>query len=126
MDKRLADYLALLGADPAALDGWTIRAAQRDGEPVGFTISNGPEVHILPLVEGKSLSRRNIIEFIEPILDQFGYVTTRVPIAETEHRLRTALGFVSSWSDDTYSYWCMTRLRYARTQQGEPLCQSSS
>lgn len=125
MDKRLVDYLAGLGAGPAALEGWTVRSAARDGQFVGYVISLGPEVHILPLVEGRALSRRNIIEHIAPLLDQFGYVTTRVPIAETDHRLRTALGFERTWDDQFCSYWAMTRLRYARTQQGEPSCLSS-
>lgn len=126
MDSRLIDYLSSIGADPSSLDGWTVRTAQRDGEDCGFVLTAGPEIHILPLVPGKSISRRNIIEHVGKLLAQFGYVTTRVPLAETDHRLRTALGFEHAWDDAQCSYWCMTRLRFAHTQQGDILCQSPS
>lgn len=126
MDKRLVEYLATLGVDEKAMKGWTIYTATRDGEDVGFVISQGPEIHILPMVEKKALSRRNIIEFMMPLLARFGYVTTRVPIAETEHRLRTALGFERTWDDENFSYWALTRLRFMRTQEGEPSCLSPS
>lgn len=123
MDARLVAYLASLGTDTTVLDGWTVHTAQRDGEDVGFVFTNGPEIHILPIIERRAISRRNIIEFMQPLLDQFGYVTTRVPLAETEHRLRTALGFELTWQDHACTYWALTRLRYVRTQKGETPCQ---
>lgn len=123
MDKRLVAYLASLSADPAALVGWNIHTALRDGEEVGFCLSKGPECHILPLVDGKSLTRRNILEFLSPLIAEFGYVTTRVPITETNHRLRTALGFEPTWTDENFAYFALTRLKYARIQKGESPCQ---
>lgn len=123
MDKRLVQYLASLGTDPTALLGWTVYTAQRDGEDVGFVITRGPEIHILPMVERRAISRRNILEHINPLLEKFGYVTTRVPNAETDHRLRTALGFEQTWSDHECTYWALTRLPYARPQKGESPCQ---
>lgn len=123
MDKRLVLYLASLGTDPTALVGWTVRTVQRAGEDVGFTISRGPEIHFLPLVERRAMSRRNIIEHINPLLEQFGYATTRVPKTETDHRLRTALGFEQTWEDHECTYWALTRLKYERTKKGESPCQ---
>jgi len=122
VDKRLMQYLASLGADPTSLVGWTVHTAQRDGEDVGFVITRGPEIHCLPLVEGKSLTRRNIIGHIAPLLEKFCYVTTRVPIAETDHRLRTALGFEQTWADADCTYWALTRLKYAHKNKGVPPC----
>ena len=122
MDKRLVQYLAGLGAGPSSLIGWTITAVERDGELAGFCISKGPEVHILPLIEGRSLTRRNILAFLEPILAEFGYCTTRVPRAETNHRLRTALGFEETWHDASFTYFALTHLKYARTQKGAAPC----
>lgn len=124
MDARLVAYLASLGADPASLDAWVFNTVQRDGEDVGFVAVCGPEIHVYLFAERKAISRRNLLEHLQPIIDTFGYATTRVPLTETNHRLRTALGFVHTWDDESYSYWCLTRLRYARTQKGEPSCQS--
>jgi hypothetical protein len=121
MDQRLIDYLAGLGAMPDALDGWAIKTAQRAGVDVAFVITRGPEIHMLSIAERRAMSRRNIAEFVAPLLDRFGYCTTRVPLAETDHRLRIALGFTHTWSDDHFSYWVLTRLPY---QKGSPQCQS--
>lgn len=122
MDKRLADYLVNLGADARSLIGWTVHVAQSNGEDCGFVITRGPEIHILPLMPGCSITRRNIMEHLGCLIDRFGYATTRVPIAETDHRLRTALGFEQTWSDKNCTYWAITKLKYARTQQGESPC----
>lgn len=124
MDPRLIDYLAGLGASPDALDGWTVHTAQRAGEDVAFVLTKGPEIHMLSLVGPRAMSRRNIAQFLGPILAEHGYATTRVPAAETDHRLRLALGFVQSWADENYTYWALTALPYQRQQpEGIPPCQ---
>lgn len=121
MDERLVDYLTALGATPAALDGWAVHVAQRAGVDVGFVVTRGPEIHMLSLVGPRAMSRRNIVEHLAPIVAAYGYATTRVPAAETDHRLRLTLGFVQTWADANYTYWALTALPY---QKGSPPCQS--
>lgn len=119
MDKRLVDYLASLGVTPAALDGWQVATAQRAGVDVGFVITRGPEIHMLSLVGPRAMTRKNIGQFLHPIVEEHGYATTRVPLAEADHRLREALGFVQTWADANYTYWALTSRPYARQQQPE-------
>lgn len=69
---------------------------------------------MVSLSDKKAMTRKNITEFIAPLLDEYGYATTRVPIAEEDHRLRTVLGFTCTWTDNAYSYWCLTELPFAR------------
>jgi hypothetical protein len=114
MDQRLIAYLDALGVDPDALDGWAVHTAQRDGQDVGFVVQKGPELHMLSLSERKAMSRRNIVEFINPVLDEFGYVTTRVPTSETNHRLRVCLGFEQTWQDHQFTYWALTKIPFER------------
>jgi hypothetical protein len=121
MDPRLVDYLASIGAPADSLEGWTVCVAQRAGVDVAFVITRGPEIHMLSIAERRAMSRRNIAQFVAPLLDKFGYCTTRVPLSETDHRLREALGFSRTWSDDHFSYWVLMRLPY---QKGTPQCQS--
>lgn len=123
MDQRLIAYLNSLGASPEALDGWAVRTAKRAGEDVAFVITRGPEIHMVSLVGPRAMSRRNILEHLLPIVEEHGYATTRVPLAETDHRLRLALGFVQTWADENYTYWAMTAPPY---QKGSPSCQSQS
>lgn len=121
MDKRLVGYLASLGADPACLEGWTIRTAQRAGVDVAFVASLGPEIHFVSLVGPRAMSRKNIAEHLGAVIQEHGYATTRVPLAETNHRLREALGFTQSWADENYTYWVLTEAPY---KKGQPPCQS--
>lgn len=114
MDARLAQYLHSIGADPRSLDGWTVAQAFRAGEPVGYVITKGPEIHMLAMSDKKAMSRRNILEFLQPLLDTHGYVTTRVPLSETDHRLRIKLGFQRTWQDANYSYWALTSIPYEK------------
>lgn len=122
MDQRLVDYLTSLGATPDALEGWTVHTAQRAGVDVAFVITRGPEIHMLSLVGPRAMTRKNITEYLHPIVEAHGYATTRVPLAETDHRLRLALGFQQTWQDHDHSYWATTSLPYARQEKGETPC----
>jgi hypothetical protein len=113
MDLRLIRYLETLGVGPEALDGWSVKVAQRDGRDVGFFLQRGPEVHMLAFEDG-AMSRRNITAHLAPVLDEFGYVTTRVPVGETDHKLRRVLGFEMTWQDNSFTYWAMTEMPFAR------------
>lgn len=122
MDKRLADYLESIGAGAGSLAGWHIQTAQRAGVDVAFVITRWTEIHFVSIAGKRAMSRRNIAEFVGPILKEHGYVTTRTPLAETDHRLREALGFVPTWSDDHYTYWALTDMPYQK--KGHTPCQS--
>jgi hypothetical protein len=113
IDARLIHYLESIGSSPESLDGWSIKTALRDGKECGFVITRGPEIHMLAFDDG-AMSRKNVIEAISPILAEFGYCTTRVPISETNHKLRMVLGFIETWRDHQFSYWAMTEPPFQR------------
>lgn len=106
-----AEYLASIGVDAA---GWEVREAFMGGEVVGFTMVRGPEIHIHSTRPGRALSRKNVREALAPVLAEHGYVTTRVPISETDHRLRHVLGFTQTWADDQFTYWALTELPFQK------------
>jgi hypothetical protein len=79
---------------------------------------------MLSIVGKRAMSRRNIALYVSPLLEEFGMVTTRVPVAETDHKLRLALGFVQTWCDGIYTYWAMTRCPFEKKQpEGTSTCQ---
>lgn len=112
MNVLVESYLTSLGVTD--LPGWTITEAQRNGRAAGFVLTNGSEIHIAPMDRGESLSRRNIHQFIAPLLQEFGYVTTRVPLLETDHSLFLRVGFKQTWADLNFTYWALTELPYPR------------
>lgn len=129
MDARLIAYLSSIGATPDALDGWTVKAAQRNGVDVAFVATLGPEIHFVSLVGERAMSRRNIEAHTAPLFDRYGYMTTRTLLTETDHKLREHLGFVHTWSDEHYAYWLADEPPFQRKNmthqpKQEAACQS--
>ncbi|HEY5801856.1 MAG TPA: hypothetical protein VIT92_16665 [Burkholderiaceae bacterium] len=126
MNEIVKQHLASIGIaiDDAALVGWTATNVHRAGELIGVVYTRGPEIHILPIVK-TALTRFNICRYLAPLIEQYGYATTRVPIAETRHKLRLALGFVQTWADDKFTYWSLTQLPFTNPAQNKrtPSCQ---
>ena len=112
--KKLQDYLITIDVNDDVLSQWDIKKAYRDGQHVGYVIIKGCEIHMLSTNENKAMSRKNIKEFIEPLIESYGYCTTRVPIAETDHKLREVLGFEHGWSDENFSYWSLTKVPFQK------------
>lgn len=108
------DYLRAIGVDPT---GWDVRYAKRAGVVVGLVMTKGCEVHIHSMRPREALSRKNIRDFLGPLLERHGYVTTRVPRNVIDHRLREHLGFVQTWADDRFTYWALTELPYSKREE---------
>lgn len=114
-DPRAIAYLEANGLGDFARE-WDVCFAQRNGEDVAIVVTRGCEIHFFSLTPGRAMSRKNTLEFLKPLYDAWGYVTTRVPLEETCHKLREKLGFSYMWSDDLFSYWCMTELPFAKAK----------
>jgi hypothetical protein len=113
MDARIVRYFETLGVSSEALDGWDVKLAQRDGKDCGFILTKGSEIHMQAFESG-AMSRKNITEYLQPLLDEYGYATTRVPIAERDHKLRQVLGFEMTWQDESFTYWAITEMPFQR------------
>lgn len=111
-DSRAATYLEQLGLP--AVEGWKFEVARRAGVDVAVVATKGPEIHFVSLTPGRAMTRRNTLQFLEPILAEHGYATTRVPIAETDHKLREHLGFTETWRDHAFTYWALTEIPFKR------------
>ena len=111
-----AYYLVEIGIPENSLDGWSIEVAKRGGEDVAIVITKNNEIHIaaLPGHEKTAMTRKNIAQYLSPLIEKYGWSSTRVPIDVTDHKLREHLGFKYSHSDEKFTYWnCMT-LPYQR------------
>lgn len=114
-DPRAVEYLIEHDLGDFVAE-WEVSFAQRAGEDVAIVATRGPEIHFFSMVPGRAMSRKNTLEFLQPLYEKFGYVTTRVPLEETCHKLRQVLGFEYMWSDDNFSYWCMTELPFSKAK----------
>ncbi len=94
-------------------EGWRVSIEERNGEFMGFVATAGTEIHIFS-ISHRLITKANISKYIEPILKEYGFVTTRVPINVIDHKLRFKLGFEKTWEDAQFSYWILTSLPFKR------------
>ena len=115
--KRYLEAVGLPGSEVSLRrDGWDVQIAQRDGKDVAIVVTRGTEIHFVSLHEKHAMTRKNTLAFLEPIYREWGFVTTRVPIAETNDRLRDVLGFRYQWRDENFRYFTLTQLPFSKAK----------
>jgi hypothetical protein len=99
------------------LKDWDAIAIQDEDQHVGTLIAKGCEIHIA-LVEGyqpKSSKRRIIKQFLQPLFDEHGYVTTRIRHSSLkEKRFVERVGFTPSWKDADFQYYFLGVMPFER------------
>ena len=108
---------AVPGADASAFDGWTVIPGFVDGQHVATAIVNGTEIHfaLVPEFRHTAMLRQRAQEFIAPLLKQWGFLTTRVPLAERgKQRFVERVGFRQTWADEQFQYYLLGQLPFAR------------
>ena len=95
------------------IPGWDCSVARRNGKPCALVITRGTEIHFQS-VGGAAMTRKNTLEYLKPIFDEWGFVTTRTFVGETDHKLRNVLGFKYQWTDGQFDYWTLFALPFAK------------
>lgn len=111
-----AGALALLrracpGASDAALqqvaEQWQVLPCERRGRLQGVAVVRGTEFHC-QLFEGARMGRTQMREFLAPLLQPHGHLTTRVEHADVANQqFNRAFGFQHTWSDERYHYFIL-------------------
>lgn len=77
-------------------------------------LRRGAEIHVRFNREGV-ITRRKVREFLGPMLEELGLLTTRVRLGdERSARFVQRLGFKKTWSDEAYDYFNLTALPFSR------------
>lgn len=108
---------AVGGADASAFDGWTVVPGFIDGQHAATAVVNGTEIHfaLVPEFRHKAVLRQRTQEFIRPLLKQWGFLTTRVPLASrAKQRFVERVGFKQTWADEKFQYYLLGELPFAR------------
>lgn len=96
---------------------WEAIPFSQDGEIVGTALIKGCEFHCLTLPAFK-LRRQQMRDFLKPLFDRFGMLTTRVEHSDIlNQRFNKAFGFKRTWSDHRYHYFMMTELPFSKGAQ---------
>lgn len=104
------------------IPGWELIGYRPEGVLSGFALLKGTELHC-QLFENSGFNRSEMREFLRPMFERHGFLTTRVPIADlANQRFNKLFGFKRTWSDSKFHYFLMARLPFSREQKP---CQSS-
>lgn len=115
--RRDDPYLADADIDQI-LQGWELVPFEQGGQITGVACLKGSEFHCMTL-PGFKLRRAQMREFLRPMFDRLGFLTTRVKHGDTANeRFNSMFGFERTWSDDTHHFFLMADLPFGK----EPTC----
>ena len=96
------------------LSEWEINPFYEGEELTGIALMKGTEFHC-HMTESFRLNRASMREFLRPLFDRHGFLTTRVEHNDTANqRLNKMFGFERTWSDDRFHYFMLTELPFER------------
>lgn len=91
---------------------WELHPFYEGEDLKGVAMTKGTEYHC-HLAPGFRLSRRVMRDFLKPLFDRHGFLTTRVAHDDTANqRFNQVFGFKLMWSDDRFHYYMMTELPF--------------
>jgi hypothetical protein len=103
-----------------ALETWEAVPVLLEGEHVGSAIVNGTEIHfaLVPDWRPGASMRGRIREFLTPLLERRGFLTTRVRHERpAEKQFVQRVGFKSTWKDAQFEYYLLGCLPFERKTQ---------
>lgn len=97
-----------------ALPDWEMFEHYQNSELAGFAVLKGAEFHC-ELFPGFKLRRKEMREFLRPLFERAGFLTTRVAHEDVANqRFNKAFGFERTWSDDKFHYFVMAELPFGK------------
>ena len=90
----------------AGFEDWAITPHYENGTMVGATISKGSEFHFATFGGKWKMTRTDIRRYLDPILEQYGCVTTRTPKNDARQiRFNKILGFTATGEDEFFVHY---------------------
>lgn len=102
------------------LADWEVVPAEVDGQHVATAILKGPEIHfaLVPGWRPQVCYRGAIKAFLGPLLERYGFLTTRVLFGRTAQKaFIRRLGFEKTWSDENFEYYMLGSVPFERKSQ---------
>ena len=102
------------------LRGWHVVPHFVDGHHAATAVLKGTEIHfaIVPEFRRRLINRSNTREFLRPMFEKHGFLTTRIEQGRTAQQgFVKRIGFEPTWSDGQFQYFILADLPFERTQQ---------
>lgn len=96
---------------------WELHPFMREGEMQAFALVSGTEVHfgVVPAFRGKGIQRKRTAEFLKPLFDRLGYLTTRTAVGQ-DCSFIERIGFTKTWSDGEVDHHILTALPFQKKE----------
>ena len=115
--EELLRPITSLAEEVKAFNSWEAVPGFIDGVHVCTALLKGTEIHFA-IVAGhrlKTVLRTRTREFLEPLFERYGFLTTRVLHGRAlEQRFVQRMGFESTWSDEKFEYYLLAELPFSR------------
>ena len=99
----------------SAANGWEVIPVVRRSEHIGTAALRGTEIHFEVRRPGAIL-RHAAREFLEPLIERYGFLTTRCKIGdERSRRFIERMGFQHTWNDECWYFFMLTDLPFGRS-----------
>lgn len=101
-----------------AFKDWEVVPGFIDGKHAATAVLKGTEIHfgIVPEFRRKAILRSRTQEFLRPMLERRGFLTTRVLLSAGHHkRFVERIGFKPTWADESFQYYLLGRVPFVRT-----------
>lgn len=119
-EQLLQPFCEMAGGFAASIfDGWDVIPAYVANKHVATAIRKGAEIHlfVLPQHRLQVLMRGRMQRFIEPLMEEFGFLTTRVLHEQKgQQKFVERVGFKPTWQDSQFQYYMLGRLPFARSE----------
>jgi hypothetical protein len=112
------ELMAPLDLEPKDLEGWEPVPLMLAGKHAGTLLVKGMEVHFAIIERPAGSVRKAVREMLEPVLDRFGMLTTRVPRTMSKaKKFVRRLGFKPTWNDGEFEYYLLSTLPWERKEE---------
>lgn len=97
-------------------DAWTMHPLVINGETRAIAAMSGSEIHfaIAPQWRHRTITRKRTREFLGPLFESCGFLTTRTEPDEKHHRFLTRLGFEKTYHDGRFDHYFLSELPFAK------------
>lgn len=97
-------------------EGWEFVPLRIHGEVRAMAALQGTEIHFAAAPGCRVIAKHRTREFLKPLLDRRGYLTTRAVLGGAAHDFLTRLGFAHTWRDEQFDHYMLTALPFGREQ----------
>lgn len=118
MIKQFAEWAGLDNAAPALVGfatRWTAHLGYINGEQVCIAIMSGSEIHFAAAPEWRRrlMLRGRTREFLAPLFERHGFLTTRAEPDAGHRKFLERLGFQFTWHDGRFDHFMLCELPFS-------------